>query len=79
MTTTFIALLLVFSGLAPAQHDALVIADFDGDKAETRSGLSLWLYCDEQFGGTSEAHATLIHPGAETSRGALRPPMRPAM
>jgi Complex I intermediate-associated protein 30 (CIA30) len=60
---------------APAQRvqpDRLVIADFEGGKAETVSGLALWLYTDEQFGGTSEARASIIHPGADGSRGALR-------
>jgi hypothetical protein len=67
-----LAFAFVAAGAARAQRDNLVIADFDGEKAETRSGLSLWLYSDDQFGGTSEARATVIHPGADASRGALR-------
>jgi pimeloyl-ACP methyl ester carboxylesterase len=54
------------------QHDSLVMADFEGDKAEARAGLALWPYADEQFGGTSEARVTLIHPGANGSKGAAR-------
>ena len=71
MALIFVLLLLVAE---PAQTppNSLVVADFDGAKAETKAGLALWPYCDEQLGGTSEAHATLVHPGAEKSRGALR-------
>jgi len=67
----FVLLLLVAE---PAQTppNGLVVADFDGEKAETKAGLALWPFCDEQLGGTSEAHATLVHPGAEKSRGAVR-------
>ena len=68
-------LLLIMLAAAAAgapQRDTLVIADFDGDKAETKAGLSLWPYADDQFGGTSEARTMLIHPGADGSRGALR-------
>jgi hypothetical protein len=64
--------LLLAATVALAQNGALVIADFDGETAETKQGLSLWLYSDEQFGGTSEVRAVLIHPGAGGSRGALR-------
>jgi hypothetical protein len=72
----WIVLLLSVAGVAAASQrssgDARLIADFDGEKAETISGLSLWPYSDEQFGGTSEVRTTLIHPGADGSRGALR-------
>jgi hypothetical protein len=57
---------------APAQNGNLVVSDFDGERIEIRSGLSLWVFADEQFGGTSEARPTLVHPGASASRGALR-------
>lgn len=67
-----LAFSLVAGGASRVQHGPLVIADFDGEKIETRSGLSLWPFADEQFGGTSEARTTLIHPGANASRGALR-------
>jgi len=67
-----LALLLVAGGSAHAQRDTLVIADFDGGRAETRSGLSLWPFCDEQYGGTSQARVSLIHPGAGGSGGAVR-------
>ena len=59
-------------GAAPTQSGNLVVSDFDGERIEIRSGLSLWVFADEQFGGTSEARPTLIHPGANASRGALR-------
>lgn len=68
------SLLLALVALAApvkTQTDALLIADFDGAKAEARSGLAIWIYADEQFGGTSEGQATLIHPGAAGSPGAL--------
>ena len=67
-----LVIVLAALGLAQTSGDTLVVADFDAGKAETRAGLALWLFCDEQFGGTSEAHATLIHPGAGNSPGALR-------
>jgi len=63
---------LAAGGAAWAQSATLVIADFEGERAETTSGLALWLYSDEQFGGTSEARVALIHPGADGSRGAIR-------
>jgi hypothetical protein len=63
---------LVASGPARAQNGTLVIADFDGEKVQTASGLLLMTIADEQFGGTSEAQLSLIHPGANASRGALR-------
>jgi hypothetical protein len=59
-------------GAAPVQTGNLLISNFDGEKIEIRSGLSLWVFADEQFGGTSEARPTLIHPGANASRGGLR-------
>jgi hypothetical protein len=65
-------MVLLAAAGARAQNGSLMIADFDGETAETKQGLSLWLYSDEQFGGTSEVRAALIHPGAEGSRGALR-------
>jgi hypothetical protein len=67
-----VAFALVAGGVAWAQPGNLVIADFEGEKAETRSGLALWPYADDQFGGTSEARAILVHPGAAGSRGAVR-------
>jgi hypothetical protein len=66
-----IALAGALAAAARAQTNTLVIADFDGAKIEGRSGLAIWLYTDEQFGGTSEARATLIHPGADGTAGAL--------
>ena len=73
-----LALSLAAAVTVRAQRDALVIADFDEGRAETKGGLSLWPYADDQFGGTSEAQATLIHPGAEGSDGALRISLRVA-
>jgi Complex I intermediate-associated protein 30 (CIA30) len=61
---------LVGGGMAQSQTQ--VIADFDSGKTATVSGLALWPYSDEQFGGTSEAPVTLIHPGADSARGAAR-------
>src|SRR5215218_2029641 len=54
------------------QNDSLLVADFEGGKLETMSGLALAAITDEQFGGLSEARLSLIHPGAQNSRGALR-------
>jgi len=68
----FVLLLLVVAEPGQTPANGLVVADFDGEKAETKAGLALWPFCDEQLGGTSEAHATLVHPGAEKSRGAVR-------
>jgi hypothetical protein len=65
-------LLSVGGATARAQSGSLLVADFDGEKIETTSGLLPWLYADDQFGGTSEVRAALVHPGAEASRGALR-------
>jgi Complex I intermediate-associated protein 30 (CIA30) len=68
-----ITLVLLAAGGSPrAQRDTLLIGDFDAGKAETKSGLSLWPFCDEQYGGTSQARVSLIHPGADGSAGALR-------
>jgi len=53
------------------QTDTLRIADFDGANLESRSGLAVWPYADDQFGGTSDAKVTPIRPGARASRGAL--------
>lgn len=54
------------------QNDSLLVADLEGGKLETISGLALAAITDEQFGGLSEARLSLIHPGAQNSRGALR-------
>lgn len=74
--TSCVLLLLLVSllagGAARAQPDTLLISDFDGETIEIRSGLSLWLYTDEQFGGASEVLPNLVRPGAGGSRGALR-------
>jgi hypothetical protein len=48
------------------------IADFDDGKLETVSGLSLVALADEQLGGHSEARLSLLQPGAQASRGAVR-------
>jgi len=57
----------------PAQASRPLITDFEGSKTlETASTLSWMVIADEQFGGTSEARPTVIHPGANGSRGALR-------
>ncbi|MGH9348044.1 MAG: CIA30 family protein [Vicinamibacterales bacterium] len=58
--------------MAPAQNADLLVADFDNGKIETVQGLAMVVMADEQFGGTSDARLTLIHPGAERSRSALR-------
>lgn len=60
------------SGMAPAQNADLLVADFDNGKIETVQGLAIVVMADEQFGGTSDARLTLIDPGAERSRSALR-------
>jgi hypothetical protein len=57
--------------LVRAQVGALTIADFDGEKIATTSGLLLMTVDDEQFGGTSRTQLSLIHPGAGASRGAV--------
>jgi complex I intermediate-associated protein 30 (CIA30) len=54
------------------QNGNLAIADFEGGKLETLPGLALAAIADEQLGGTSEARLTLVHPGAQGSKGALR-------
>src|SRR5437868_6662021 len=53
-------------------QNARPIADFDGERTESASGLAIWPYTDEQLGGTSECRVMLVHPGAGGSRGALR-------
>jgi complex I intermediate-associated protein 30 (CIA30) len=68
---TLIVCLVALAAAQPA-GDARVIADFEGGKVETRFGLALWPYADEQFGGTSVTQLTLVHPGAAGSKGALR-------
>ncbi len=65
------ASLLVAGRPARAQDGSLLVADFDGDKVQTKAGLMLMTIADEQFGGTSEAQLSLIRPGANGSRGAL--------
>jgi Complex I intermediate-associated protein 30 (CIA30) len=65
-------LLLAVGPEAQERGGPLVVADFDGGKPETNAGLALWIYCDEQLGGTSDARVTLINPGAGKSRGAVR-------
>lgn len=57
---------------AAAQQNGMIVSTFDGDRIETRSGLALWIFTDEQFGGTSSGSAVIIRPGAGGSRGALR-------
>jgi len=57
---------------APPQPATRVIAAFDGQRLESETGLAIWPYADEQLGGTSVARVTLIHPGADRSRGAMR-------
>src|SRR5262249_2030787 len=68
-----VALVLLAAGGSPrAQSDTLLIGACDSGKGETKSGLWLWPFCDEQYGGTSQARISLIHPGAGGSPGALR-------
>jgi hypothetical protein len=71
-----IVFLLLFSLIAGAtarmRNGNLMVADFEGGKVETVSGLALPAIADEQLGGTSEARLTLSRPGAQASRGALR-------
>ncbi len=57
---------------ARAQGGTLVVADFDAGKTETVAGLSLPVISDEQLGGPSTATLTLVSPGAQSSRAALR-------
>lgn len=63
---------LVIGGAATAQGGDRMIADFEGAKVETVTGLALPVLADEQLGGNSTAQLTLIHPGAHASKGALR-------
>src|SRR5262249_7742928 len=56
---------------APSQSDALAIADFNDGTLRAKSGLGVWPYTDEQFGGTSEARVSIIRPGAKSSSGTL--------
>jgi len=70
-TSLVVAGILSIGSIALSQTDALRIADFDDAKLESRSGLAVWPYADDQFGGTSDAKVTLIRPGARASRGAL--------
>ena len=67
-----LAVCALIAGGATMQDRSLTIADFEGATIETRSGLTMMPYADEQFGGTSDARISLIHPGANGSRGALR-------
>ena len=62
-----------FAGAASwAQDGNLVVADFEGGKVETVSGLALAVIADEQLGGLSEARLTLSRPGAKAAGSALR-------
>jgi hypothetical protein len=66
-----VACSLVAGIAARAQNANLLIGDFD-KTIETVSGLSPMVMADAQLGGTSEARLTLIQPGANASRSALR-------
>ncbi len=54
------------------KNENLMLADFEGGKAETNAGLSLVIVADEQLGGNSEVRLTPGQPGAAASRTALR-------
>ena len=76
-TATACVLVLLFvtffvDGAARVQPDSLLLADFDADTIQIKPGLPLWLFTDEQFGGSSEVVASLQRPGTGGSRGALR-------
>ncbi len=58
--------------VAGVQQDVLTVADFEGPNVETTEGLALAVIADEQLGGTSTAHLSVIHPGASGSKGAAR-------
>jgi len=63
---------LCSGGAARVQDGPLMVANFDGGHVETVQGLALVVIADEQLGGMSEARLTVIHPGAEGSRGGAR-------
>lgn len=63
--------LLSCGAAARAQEGSLRVADFEGGKAETVSGLALAVIADEQLGGLSEARLTVSHPGANSTKAAL--------
>jgi hypothetical protein len=71
MKTLAVVAALAWLAVPPQDH-AFLISHFDGKTIDTRSGLSLWPYADDLLGGTSEARSSLIQPGANGSRGALR-------
>lgn len=71
-SSVILTVALAASSITRAQNSTFVVSDFDGEKIESRAGLSLVVWADEQFGGTSEARLALIQPGADKSRGALR-------
>jgi hypothetical protein len=58
--------------VARAQAGTQMIADFEGGKTETVTGLALPVISDEQVGGPSTATLTLVSPGAQSSRAGLR-------
>ena len=62
------------AGAAPAraQDGALRVADFEGGKAENVSGLAVAPLADEQLGGLSEVRLAVSHPGAKSTKSALR-------
>ena len=62
---------LLFAG-AQAQNVSRPIADFEKNSVENVDGLTPAVIADEQLGGTSHARLSVIRPGAEGSRGALR-------
>ena len=49
-----------------------MVADFEGERVENADGLALAPLADEQYGGNSETGLSLIHPGTQGSRGAVR-------
>ena len=66
-----VGLFLAVAVSARSQSDVMHIASFDTGELKSISGLALWLFADEQFGGTSHVRATLLRPGANSSSGAV--------
>ena len=68
----FLAFVLFAGTAARAQDGNLMIADLEGGRLETVDGLAFAVIADEQLGGTSDARLSVIHPGAQGTKNALR-------
>jgi len=77
-SSLFLLLASLFAGAAAQAQEGkvqggdLMLADFEGGKAETVSGLAFIVIGDEQLGGLSGARLTVGHPGAKGTKSALR-------